>query len=91
MIGNPLNNRFFVKIFPGLFLTMILLFTVIISGSGCSKGFGNSTKVKIVTTSNIVADWVAEIGKDRVDVFSLMPIGSDPHTYQPGAADVARR
>jgi ABC-type Zn uptake system ZnuABC Zn-binding protein ZnuA len=90
MIKIPINNKSFVRIFLGLVLAVILLFTVILSVSGCSKGFGNSTKVKVVTTSNIVGDWVTEIGKDRVECFSLMPIGSDPHTYQPGAADVGR-
>lgn len=48
------------------------------------------TGIKIVTTSNIVADWVREVGQDRVEVFSLLPADADPHTYQPGAQDVAR-
>ena len=46
--------------------------------------------IEVVTTSNIVADWVENVGGDGVDVFSLLPIGSDPHTFQPGARDVAR-
>ena len=47
-------------------------------------------KLNIVTTSNIVADWVRAIGKDRVDAFPLLPANADPHTYQPGAQDIAR-
>ena len=47
-------------------------------------------KLNIVTTSNILADWVREIGGDRVDVFPLLPANADPHTYQPGAQDIAR-
>ena len=46
--------------------------------------------VSVVTTTNIVADWVENIGGDNVDVFSLLPAGTDPHTFQPGAQDVAR-
>ena len=46
--------------------------------------------IEVVTTSNIVADWVANVGGDGVEVFSLLPVGSDPHTFQPGARDVAR-
>ena len=46
--------------------------------------------VNVVTTTNFVADWVKNIGGDRVDVFSLLAPGSDPHSYQPGARDVAR-
>ena len=47
-------------------------------------------KLQIVTTSNIVADWVRAVGQDRVEVFPLLPVNADPHTFQPGARDVAR-
>ena len=30
------------------------------------------------------------MGGDRVDVFPLLPANADPHTYQPGAQDIAR-
>ncbi len=46
--------------------------------------------VSIVTTTNVMADWVSNVGGDYVDVFSLVPVGADPHTFQPGAKDVAR-
>ena len=37
-----------------------------------------------------MADWVENVGGDNIDVFSLVPVGADPHTFQPGAKDVAR-
>ena len=46
--------------------------------------------LQVVATSNIVADWAEVIGGDRVEVFSLVPPGSDPHSFVPGARDVAR-
>ncbi len=46
--------------------------------------------VRVVATTNFVADWAREIGGDRVEVFSLLPVGGDPHSFQPGARDVAR-
>ncbi len=49
-----------------------------------------TTKVSVVTTTNIMADWVSNVAGDNVEVFSLVPIGADPHTFQPGAKDVAR-
>ena len=49
-----------------------------------------SGPISVVTTSNIVADWVKRVGGERVDVFSLLPPNSDPHTFQPGARDTAR-
>ncbi len=46
--------------------------------------------LRVVTTSNIIADWVKAVGQDRVEVFSLLPANADPHTYQPGARDIAQ-
>ncbi len=46
--------------------------------------------INVVTTSNILADWVDEVGRDRVEVFSLAPVNSDLHTFQPGARDISR-
>ena len=44
----------------------------------------------MVVTNNIVADWVENVGGDHVEVFSLLPVGADPHAFQPGARDVAK-
>ena len=48
------------------------------------------TPVQVVATTSIVADWVEHIGGDHVEVFSIVPAGSDPHGFQPGAQDVAK-
>ena len=47
-------------------------------------------KLSVITTTNFAADWARIVGGDRVEVFSLLPTGGDPHSWQPGAADVAR-
>ena len=49
-----------------------------------------ATLVNVATTSNIIADWVSIVGQDRVSVFAMLPPNADPHTFQPGARDVAR-
>ena len=46
--------------------------------------------VAVVVTTNILADWVENIGGDGVEIFSMVPVGADPHTYQPGAQAVAK-
>ena len=46
--------------------------------------------VQVVTTTNFVADWARVVGGDRAEVFSLLQPGADPHTFLPGARDVAR-
>lgn len=46
--------------------------------------------LQIVTTTNFVADWVRIVGGNRVEVFSLLPVGGDPHHFQPTPRDVAK-
>lgn len=47
-------------------------------------------KIRAVTTTNLLADLVRNIGGDRVEVASLMGPGVDPHLYQASAGDVDR-
>ena len=49
-----------------------------------------SETLTVVTTSNIVSDWVRAVGQNRVESFPLLPPNTDPHTYQPGARDITR-
>ena len=46
--------------------------------------------VQVVTTTNFVADWVRVVGGNRVEVFSLLPVGGDPHHFQPTPRDIAK-
>ena len=50
----------------------------------------SDTPVQVVATTNFVADWARVVGGSRVEVFSLLPVGGDPHTFLPGARDVAK-
>ena len=50
----------------------------------------NSEPLQVAATSNIVADWARNVGGDSVEVFSITPPGADPHSFQPGAQDIAR-
>ena len=49
-----------------------------------------SGKLNVVTTLPLFADFVREIGGDRVEVSSLLPLGSDPPTWEPSPSDVER-
>ena len=73
-----------------LFLTPVVVLTACTGNPEATEPAADSPTVKVVTTTNIVADWVENIGGEHVEVFSLLPIGVDPHSYQPGAQDVAR-
>lgn len=46
-------------------------------------------KLKVMATTSIVADVVSNIGDDRIDLIVLLPIGTDPHTFEPTPRDLA--
>lgn len=59
------------------------------SGNSNEKAEG-SGKLKVVTTYSILYDMVKQIAGDKVEVHSLVPIGADPHEYDPLPKDVMR-
>lgn len=48
----------------------------------------NGGKLRVTTTTNMVADLTREIGGSRVEVSGLMGAGVDPHLYKASARDV---
>ncbi len=46
-------------------------------------------KLQVVATTNIVADVVHNVGGDLIDLTALMPVGTDPHAFEPTPQDVA--
>ncbi len=46
-------------------------------------------KLRVVVTTNIVADVVANVAGEEIELTTLMDIGVDPHTYVPNPADTA--
>ncbi|NOY44924.1 MAG: zinc ABC transporter substrate-binding protein [Deltaproteobacteria bacterium] len=49
---------------------------------------GATDRIRVVTTLPDLADWVREIGGDRVEVRSLLTGLETPHTYEPRVSDV---
>ncbi|WP_425423387.1 metal ABC transporter substrate-binding protein [Shimazuella kribbensis] len=48
----------------------------------------NQGKLKIVTTYSIIYDIAKQIGGDKVTIHSMVPIGANPHEYDPLPKDV---
>lgn len=46
-------------------------------------------KLKVVATTSIVADIVSKVGGDMIELSLLLPIGADPHTFDPTPRDLA--
>lgn len=43
------------------------------------------SKIKVAASFSILADWVKQIGADRVEVMTLVDAGMDPHLFEPSA------
>jgi len=44
--------------------------------------------IHVVTTSSVFADFIANVGGERVQVTSLVPAGADPHTWEPTPREI---
>ena len=44
--------------------------------------------LRVVATTSLVGDAVARVGGEAIALTTLMSPGQDPHSYQPGAADL---
>ena len=47
-------------------------------------------KLKVVATTNIIGDMVKNVGGNNIALTTLLPVGSDPHTFVPTPQDIAR-
>ena len=45
-------------------------------------------KLQVVATTNIVADVVTQVAGDIIDLYAMLPVGADPHSYQPTPQDL---
>ncbi len=45
--------------------------------------------LRVLATTSLIGDAVAQVGNDAIDLTTLIAAGQDPHSYQPGAADLA--
>jgi len=70
-----------------LILILFLMVNLLIAGCGMQPTAVSG--VKVVATTTIVGDVVKQIGGERISLTTLLPIGTDPHTYEPRPQDVA--
>jgi ABC-type Zn uptake system ZnuABC Zn-binding protein ZnuA len=66
-----------------------ILFAVVLILSACTSGTPSETrgKLRVLATTSIVGDIVKQVGGDHINLTILMPIGTDPHDFQPRPQD----
>ena len=73
-----------------LFVIWILPIFILSSCGGRFTAPSETTDPIVLTSSTFLADIAQNVAGDRVIVESLLPVGSDPHSYQPTPQDVTK-
>lgn len=73
---------------------LLVLFLSVIALVACSTGkkdtASTNQKLKVVATNSIIADITKNIAGDKIDLHSIVPVGQDPHEYEPLPEDVKK-
>lgn len=73
--------------------TILLLTLLAAVSAGCGGGAGGGAgegKIRVAATTSVISDLVQEIGGERVEAFSIVPVGGSPETFQPSPRDAGR-
>ncbi|MBP2632271.1 MAG: transporter substrate-binding protein [Firmicutes bacterium] len=79
--------------FKKLFLCFTLL-CMVLSLSACGSSVNteqkSQDKLKVVVSFNAMKEFAEAIGKDKVDVQTIIPDGTEPHDFEPKANDLEK-
>jgi len=80
------------RVNPGLVAAIALLLVLLLIAPGCISLDGDDTnnKIRVAVTIPPQEEMVREIGGEHVEIFVMVPPGSDPHTYEPLPALMAK-
>ncbi len=71
--------------------TIVLLLLAVVTLTACTNKQGsNMDKLRVVTTNSIIADITKNIAGDKITLHSIVPVGKDPHEYEPLPDDVKK-
>ena len=72
------------KLIP-IFLILTLLLTSCSPGNRAGDG-----KLQVYTTFYAMSEFAKAVGGDKAEVHCITPTGSEPHEFEPTAADIAK-
>jgi zinc transport system substrate-binding protein len=80
-----------IKKFIGVIVALFFTVTV----TGCSnketvQTNSNSNKINVVTSFYGMKSLVEEIGKDKINIYNIVPEGAEPHDFEPKARDMEK-
>lgn len=79
------------RMVKGAITALIAIFMLAACGAGEKEDpNGDGDKLQIVATFSILYDLMNQIGGDKVEVHSMVPLGTDPHEYEPLPEDTQK-
>jgi ABC-type Zn uptake system ZnuABC Zn-binding protein ZnuA len=87
-----------IKLGPHISFLALLFLALAVTACGSGEDSGGvgdlpapaeGEVLRVVATTGIVGDVVANVGGDLIDLTVLLPPGTDPHAYEPTPQDVA--
>jgi manganese/iron transport system substrate-binding protein len=71
------------------FAPAIFLVVMLVAACGSSMPAASNQGLKVVASTTILGDVVAQVGGELIDLTVLFPPGADPHTFEPRPQDIA--
>lgn len=68
---------------------LAILIVLLVFLTGCAAPKENNGKIEIVATNFVCYDFARAIAGDKADITMLIPAGSDMHSFEPTAKDIA--
>lgn len=69
---------------------VFICFMVLMMTAGCQTVAAvDNQQIQVIVVETFLADIAQNIAGDRIDVTSLMPLGVDPHSFEPMPKDIA--
>ena len=71
-------------------LTLVAVALIPSCGESGARDEESSKKIRVVTTTGMIADMVRQVAGDRAEVLAIMRPGTDPHGYKATESDVVK-
>lgn len=76
------------KLLIGILLVCTTLIFTSCAGNVVSTGSNPSSDIKVVVTFNAMREFAYAIGKDKINIVTIIPDGTEPHDFEPKPKDL---